>query len=117
MDGLSASTSEIFTAGLKDHGRARVFGETTAGAALPAAANRLPNGDVLMHAIADLIRPNGKRIEGVGVHPDEPVPVTRKGLLSDVDEPLLAARDWIDSQVSIAPTRIPEEVTTGRSDQ
>ena len=45
VDGLSASTSEIFAGGLKDLGRARVFGTHTAAAALPSAFERLPNGD------------------------------------------------------------------------
>ena len=35
-DGGSASTSEVFVAGLKDHGRVRQFGQPTAGLALPA---------------------------------------------------------------------------------
>src|SRR5207247_2338132 len=50
VDGASMSTSEIFAGGLQAVGRARVFGETTGGAALPSALDRLPNGDVLQHA-------------------------------------------------------------------
>jgi carboxyl-terminal processing protease len=96
VDGMTASTSEIFAAGLQDVARARVFGETTMGAALPALLERMPNGDLLMHAIADFLRPGGGRIEGHGVVPDEEVPLTREALAVDSDPPLEAALRWID---------------------
>ena len=98
-DGGSASTSEIFAAGLQDHGRVRVFGEPTAAAALPAVVERMPNGDLLMHAIADFVRPNGERVEGRAVVPESLVPLTRKGLLSGRDEPREAALIWIASEL------------------
>ncbi len=96
VDGLSASTSEMFAAALQGLGRARVFGERTAGQALPATATRLPNGDVLMHVVADFEAPNGTRIEGVGVMPDEVVPLTHDGLRAGRDGPLEAALRWIE---------------------
>ena len=37
---------------------------TAMAAALPAVVERMPNGDLLMHAIADFVRPNGERVEG-----------------------------------------------------
>lgn len=95
VDGLSASTSEMFAAALQSIGRARLFGERTAGQALPAMATRLPNGDVLMHVIADFVAPNGMRIEGVGVNPDEVVPLRREEIRAGVDAPLAAALRWI----------------------
>jgi len=95
VDSGTGSTSEIFAAGLQDLGRARLFGEPTAGAALPAQAKRLPNGDVLLHATGDFIRPSGRRIEGQPVVPDEVVPLTRSGLRAGHDEPLDAAARWI----------------------
>lgn len=98
-DGGSASTSEIFAAGLQDHGRIRVFGEPTMAAALPAVVERMPNGDLLMHAIADFVRPNGERVEGRAVVPESLVPLTREGLLSGRDEPRAAALAWIASEL------------------
>jgi carboxyl-terminal processing protease len=95
VDGMSASTSEFFAAGLQAHGRARVFGETSAGQALPAMLVRLPNQDVLMHAFADYTDPHGQRIEGRGVVPDQPVPLRRADLLAGRDAPLDAALEWI----------------------
>ena len=88
VDGLSASTSEMFAAAMQAIGRARVFGERTAGQALPAVATRLPTGDVLMHVVADFVAPDGTRIEGRGVIPDEVVRLTRADLAAGRDAPL-----------------------------
>ncbi len=95
VDALSASTSEIFAAGMQGVGRARVFGEPTPGQALPSVVVRLPNGDLLQHAIADFTGPAGLRIEGRGVQPDERVEVTRRALLEEGDPVLAAALRWI----------------------
>ena len=99
IDGASASTSEIFAAGLQDHGRAWLFGEPTAAAALPSVIESMPNGDLLMHAIADFERPNGERVEGRPVKPESPVLLTREGLLAGRDEPREAALAWIVSEL------------------
>ncbi len=95
VDERSASTSEIFAAGLQVIGRARVFGRTTAGQALPAYTTRLPNGDVLLHAFADLTGPDGTRIEARGVVPDERVPLERSTLRAEGDPPLARAVTWV----------------------
>jgi carboxyl-terminal processing protease len=95
VDAMSASTSEIFAAGMQAIGRARVFGELSAGQALPALASKLPNGDVLMHAIADYLVADGTRIEGRGVVPDEVVPLTVEALSAGRDAALQAAVAWI----------------------
>jgi len=96
VDGLSASTSEMFAAAMQAMGRARVFGERTAGQALPAVATRLPTGDVLMHVVADFVAPDGTRIEGRGVIPDEVVPLTRADLAAGRDAPLEVAIRWFE---------------------
>lgn len=98
VDPLTGSTSEIFAAGLQAVGRARVFGETSAGQALPAMATRLPTGDVLLHVIADFVGPDGRRIEGHGVVPDETVPLRRTDLLAGRDAAMEAALRWIRQQ-------------------
>jgi carboxyl-terminal processing protease len=95
VDPLTVSTSEIFAAGMQAADRARVFGETTAGQALPAMAVKLPNEDVLMHVVADLTVPGGERVEGAGVVPDERVPLTRAALLAGRDAVLERAIAWI----------------------
>jgi carboxyl-terminal processing protease len=96
-DAISLSTAELFAAGLQEMGRARVFGQTTGGQALPALSDRLPNGDLLYHAVADFKTPKGRRIEGNGVVPDEVVPLRIEALRAGRDEPLEAALRWMDS--------------------
>jgi carboxyl-terminal processing protease len=94
VDEMTASTSEFFAAGLQALGRARVFGTSSAGQALPALMVRLPTDDVLMHVIADFTGPGGVRIEGRGVLPDVQVRSTLDDLRSGRDAPLQAALDW-----------------------
>ena len=98
VDGCSASTAEIFAGGLKDVGRARIFGTRTAGAALPSIIARLPNGDGFQYAIANYISQGGKPLEGIGVIPDEEVALTRHQLLEGQDPVLDAAVQWIERQ-------------------
>jgi carboxyl-terminal processing protease len=95
IDEMSASTSEIFAGALQAHGRARTFGSTSAGQALPAVLIRLPTDDVLMHVLADLTGPGGIRMEGAGVRADEAVPLRRDTLLEGRDAVLDAALRWI----------------------
>jgi carboxyl-terminal processing protease len=97
VDGLTGSASECFAGGLQDVRRARVFGTPTMGQALPALFDRLPNGDVLMHAFGDFVTATGERLEGRGVVPDEEVPMSRAGLAAGRDAVLERALAWIDS--------------------
>ena len=98
VDGCSASTSEIFAGGLKDLGRARIFGTRTAAAALPSAFERLPNGDGFQYALANYISEGGQPLEGLGVTPDVTVELTRAALLTGHDPVIEAALDWIRRQ-------------------
>jgi carboxyl-terminal processing protease len=98
VDGESASTTEVFTGGLQDLGRAKVFGSRSAGVALPAQIMRLPNGDGFLYAIANYISAGGKALEGKGVVPDFEVPLRRSALLKGQDAVLDAAVEWIRSQ-------------------
>ncbi|MFM7052069.1 MAG: S41 family peptidase [Planctomycetota bacterium] len=113
QDIRSGSTSEIFAAGLQELGRARVFGETSAGQALPSMAVELPNGDILQHAMADFVTPKGTRVEGRGVVPDQAVVPTRAELLAGRDPAVDAAAAWIAGETKTrrasrpAPTATP----------
>lgn len=97
IDETSGSASELFAGGMQAIGRVRVFGSTSIGGVLPAVADRLPNGDVLYHAIADFITADGIVLEGRGVVPDEAVRPTRTDLLAGRDLVLDAALAWIDT--------------------
>lgn len=112
VDAMSASTSEFFAGGMQAIGRARVFGEATAGQALPAVVSRLPNQDVLMYVIADYIGPDGRRIEGPGVLPDVVVTPRRDDLVAGRDPVLDAALRWLaagarNAGPPAAPARAP----------
>jgi carboxyl-terminal processing protease len=96
VDELTASASETFAAGMQSLGRARIFGAQTMGQALPASTRRLPNGDVLMHAVGDFVTSTGRSVEGDGVLPDEPITVSREALAAGRDPALDAALAWID---------------------
>ena len=95
VDAMSGSASECFTGGMQGIGRARVFGQVSMGQALPALFNKLPNGDVLIHAYGDFVAADGTRLEGRGVVPDVVVPLTREALLAGRDAVLESALDWI----------------------
>ena len=96
IDSMSGSASECFTGGMQSIGRARVFGQTSMGQALPALFDRLPNGDVLIHAYGDFVTADGTRLEGRGVIPDEIVPLRREDLLAGRDRTIDAALAWVD---------------------
>jgi carboxyl-terminal processing protease len=98
VDAMTGSASECFAGGLQALGRARVFGQTSMGQALPAFFAKLPNGDVLIHATGDFVTADGTRLEGRGVVPDETVAITRSELLAGRDSTLEAALKWIDQQ-------------------
>jgi carboxyl-terminal processing protease len=106
VDAISLSSTELFAGGMQELGRARVFGQPTGGQALPALSDRLPNGDLLYHAVADFNTPKGRRLEGNGVIPDEIVPLRLEALRARVDEPLQAALRWIDSTPQAASSGV-----------
>lgn len=98
IDGGSASTSEILAAGLQGAGRVRIFGERSAGQALPSAFVKLPMGDLFQFAMANIVTARGIPLEGTGVTPDEPVSRTRAELAAGRDAVLDAARAWLQGE-------------------
>jgi carboxyl-terminal processing protease len=94
-DRASVSCSDVFPASMQTLGRARIFGDTSAGMALPAGVAPLPSGDRLMYPIADFTDPNGRRIEGIGVIPDTLSAPTVDALRAGRDSALEAALAWI----------------------
>jgi carboxyl-terminal processing protease len=98
VDALSVSSAEFLAAGLKDLGRARLFGEPTQGAALPSIVEKLPDGDRFQFAVADYISAAGASVEGAGVTPDVAVRSTRNDYLDGRDPVMDAARQWILSK-------------------
>jgi carboxyl-terminal processing protease len=99
-DSGTASTSEVFAGGLQSLGRVEVFGTRSAGMALPAGMDKLPSGDVLLHAIANFVTSTGYQLEHGGVVPDTEVKMTREDLLNGNDAPKQAAIEWIERQTA-----------------
>jgi carboxyl-terminal processing protease len=99
QDSGSASTSEVFAGGLQSLGRVKVFGTRSAGMALPSNMDKLPSGDVLLHAIADFTSSTGARMEHTGVIPDFEVKLSREDLLMGIDTPEQSAKEWISESV------------------
>jgi carboxyl-terminal processing protease len=95
IDELSMSASEVLAQGLRDAGRARVFGRRSAGAVLASMVEKLPNGDRFQYPTARFEFPSGTAVEGAGVVPDVEIGPTRETLLSGRDAVLDAAVQWI----------------------
>ncbi len=96
----SASTSEIFAAGLQEIGRAKVVGERSAGAVLPSVFEKLPTGAIFQYVIADYKSPNYILLEHRGVIPDTEVKLTRASLLDGRDLQLEEAVKQITNAVN-----------------
>ena len=98
VDEMSASTSEVFAGGTQELGRVKVFGQQTAGKALPSGVRKLPNGDRLQYVLSDLKTPSGGRYEENVVTPDYPIVRTRADYLGGIDPEMTAAVKWITEQ-------------------
>lgn len=67
----TASAAELFAGCLQWHGRAVIAGETTYGKGTALSLRPDPcAGDPVLAALASLVLPDGRSIEGVGVQPD-----------------------------------------------
>jgi len=92
----TASAAEVFAASLREAGRARLFGETTCGCVLGIRRRHtLPDGGVLDISEMDYRTAAGKRLEGAGLTPDEPVAPTRADLRKGHDPTLKRAVEWL----------------------
>ena len=98
VDNCSISSSEIYSGGMQDLGRARIFGQRTAGLALPSVITKLPNGDGFQYAIANYVSASGKSLEMDGVTPDETIELNQQNLIQQGDPTLAAAMDWLKKQ-------------------
>lgn len=107
IDGMSASTSEVFSSGIQEMGRAVIVGERSVGAALPSIFQKLPTGALFQFAIADFKTPKGVLVEGRGVIPDVEVKYDRAALLATRDAQLDAAVEQIRKSQAKAQRKSP----------
>ena len=100
VDEGSASGSELFAGVMQEHGRARIVGRESCGCLLVVQKlSKLYGGGQLSISELDFKTPNGKRLEGVGVIPDQVVPLRRDDLLVGRDAALDTALERL-SQVT-----------------
>lgn len=69
-DSLSASGADIFPASMKENGRGTIIGEKTSGALQLSRSFDLPYGFRLYTPVAEILTPDGNRLEGNGLDPD-----------------------------------------------
>ena len=92
VDEGTASTSEIFAAGMRDLGRVTIYGAgPSAGAALPSLIEQLDGGALFQYVVGDYHSPKGVLVEGRGVVPDHTVPETVADFAAGKDPVLEAA--------------------------
>jgi carboxyl-terminal processing protease len=102
----SASSSEVFAAGMQDSQRARIVGSQSCGCVLGIAKPRvMKGGGVLEMSEVLWFSPKGRRLEGTGILPDQTVVPTLKSLRANED-PVLQAADQALVHM-IASTRHP----------
>jgi carboxyl-terminal processing protease len=92
VDAHSASSSEVFAAGMQDTGRAKIIGSQSCGCVLGIAKPRvMKGGGVLEMSEVLWFSPKGRRLEGTGIIPDQVVVPTMFDLQRGRDAVLAAA--------------------------
>jgi carboxyl-terminal processing protease len=95
----TSSAAEIMVAALQMKNRARVIGSVTCGCVL-AIRNRhpLPDGGLLDVSEFDYRTAQGVRLEGLGIKPDEAVPLKRSDIYSRRDTVLEVAKSMLNGR-------------------
>jgi carboxyl-terminal processing protease len=97
----TSSAAEIFVAALKDARRATTLGTTTCGCVLAIRRRHiLPDGGQLDVSEMDYRTASGARLEGVGIAPDEKIPLEIKDLRAGRDRALEQAIQFLKSKDS-----------------
>ena len=96
IDETTASIAEVFALALQETGRARVFGNPSAGNVEITRRYDLPEGAAALIAVERYISMQGKNIEGQGVTPDQPIAQRWRDVTSQADDQTLhAAVQWL----------------------
>ncbi|MCS6625430.1 S41 family peptidase [Roseibacterium beibuensis] len=100
VDDGSISAAELAAAVLQEAGRAIVIGQQTAGSVLFAFLTNLPDGGQLRLSERDLVLRSGRRLEGLGVTPDQVVRKSLQDWRTGRDPALAVARDHLRSRLA-----------------
>lgn len=104
-NGSTASAAELFTAALKDYGKAKSVGEKTYGKGTMQRIFDLGDGTALDLSVAYFYPPKSDNFEGKGVEPDIPVTLSQDKLqrfyeLTDgEDDQLQAALQYVEGEI------------------
>jgi carboxyl-terminal processing protease len=102
VDARSASSSEVFAAGMQDTQRAKIVGTPTCGCVLGIAKPRvMKGGGVLEMSEVLWFSPKGRKLEGSGIVPDEAVVPTVDDLQQKRD-PVVAEAERVLRQLAVA---------------
>ena len=66
----TASAAELFTAALRDYGKAKIVGKTTYGKGVMQEVISLPNGGAASISVSTYLPPSGVSYDGIGIIPD-----------------------------------------------
>jgi carboxyl-terminal processing protease len=105
VDARSASSSEVFAAGMQDSQRAKIVGSQSCGCVLGIAKPReMKGGGVLEMSEVLWFSPKGRKLEGTGIIPDKTVIPTAADLQNKYD-PALAEAEKILGELKIADAK------------
>lgn len=98
VNGNSASAAEIFAGAVKDHGVARLVGETTFGKGIVQKIYQLSDGSALKITVSKYYTPNGINIHGTGIDPDIEVrwPEDQEELTNPSEVNTLEFQEWLE---------------------
>ena len=92
MSARSASSSEVFAAGMQDSQRAKIVGSQSCGCVLGIAKPRVMRGGGVLEMSEVLwFSPKGRKLEGTGIVPDETISSTLSDLQQRHDPAIAAA--------------------------
>ena len=99
----SASAAEIFAGAVKDHGIARLVGETTFGKGIVQKIYQLSDGSAVKLTVSKYYTPNGVNIHGTGIEPDITVewPESQEELTSPSDVNALPLEEWMQKDIQM----------------
>lgn len=96
----SASSAEIVSAALKDHGAATLIGTTTRGKGSVQRTNEMEGGSALKMTIEKIFSPNGIGINKTGIQPDIEAPMELEKIGTKDDSQLEKAKEFLKGKIS-----------------